>query len=1084
MSTPQHIVFPEQLRINIRTPLGPIRQLGRAASVIHAPLPNCTIDRVSGQLYTRPSGERVLLLQQKATPPARIDEVLIISPGQCGEWLKPQPWTAIAQIPGGAAGLAPAVLQSLTGQFFDIHEQNGNEHSTPGLRPPQIGALYAALAHWTTTSEPATIVMPTGTGKTETMLALFARERLPKLLVIVPTDPLRDQVARKFQTLGVLREFGLIGTAAHFPVVGILKKIPISVAELESFVQPCNVIVTTMAIAGRADNTIQEALARLTSHLFIDEAHHIKAPTWERCREHFCHKPILQFTATPFRNDGKLVDGKPIYTYPLCKAQEEDYFRPITFRPILEFSTAAADEKIAQRAIEQLRSDLQAGFDHLLMARTQEVTHAEQLLPIYEQLAADLHPLLLHSKLPRTAQQNALAGIKNRESRIIICVDMLGEGFDLPQLKIAAIHDAHKSLAVTLQFIGRFTRTLQGVGNATAIANIASPKVEGSLRALYAEDSDWNQLLQVLADNSTQREARRAEFLAQFSTDQPVIPLQNIMPKMSTVIYRTDCKDWNLVALQRLAERMGLYGSLSINQREKVALFVVKNVEQVDWGSVRELANTLWQLYLVHWDENRGVLYIHTSDKDARLDALAEAIAGTSARLIHGEQVFRVFHGLKRIMLMNLGLNHSLSRAVRFTMFVGADIVEALSQAQQQGRIKSNTFGRGFENGEKTTIGCSHRGRIWSYQIAPDISLWVDWCHTIAEKVLDDTISFDKSVLPYLLILKEVTSRPNHIPLMVEWWEELLHRSEEYVSITMGDEQIPFFEVGIEVIDPSETGPLLFRIFTEKHSSAYEVIFTGDKVAYRPLQTDVQINFGTRRSIALSRYFQDEPPVFYFDNGGILMYNRYGEPNNAGRQAFDPDRIEAWDWTGTNITIESQTPQKLSNSIQYRVLQHLQSPTWNVQYDCLIDDDAANEAADIVGLKVDGENLIVHLFHCKYSSEPTTGARVKDLYEVCGQAQRSARWRHDTERLLKNLLLRDNKRVRASGVTRFEKGNPQLLVNIKSRCRFLRPQLAIFIVQPGLSQAQVKTNQLELLANTELYVRETSHAQLRVIASP
>ena len=84
--------------------------------------------------------------------------------------------------------------------------------------------------------------------------------------------------------------------------------------------------------------------------------------------------------------------------------------------------------------------------------------------------------------------------------------------------------------------------------------------------------------------------------------------------------------------------------------------------------------------------------------------------------------MFRVFHNLKRVMLMNLGLNHSLSRAVRFTMFVGADIVEALSQAQQEGRIKSNTFGRGFENGEKATVGCSHRGRIWSYQTAPDIS--------------------------------------------------------------------------------------------------------------------------------------------------------------------------------------------------------------------------------------------------------------------------------------------------------------------------------------------------------------------------
>jgi hypothetical protein len=27
--------------------------------------------------------------------------------------------------------------------------------------------------------------------------------------------------------------------------------------------------------------------------------------------------------------------------------------------------------------------------------------------------------------------------------------------------------------------------------------------------------------------------------------------------------------------------------------------------------------------------------------------------------------------------------------------------------------------------GEKVTVGCSHRGRIWSYRIASDVSQWV-----------------------------------------------------------------------------------------------------------------------------------------------------------------------------------------------------------------------------------------------------------------------------------------------------------------------------------------------------------------------
>jgi len=75
-----------------------------------------------------------------------------------------------------------------------------NKPTYPGLRRPQIGALHAALAHATRSTDPATIVMPTGTGKTETMLALNARQRFERLLVVVPTDALREQIAAKFET--------------------------------------------------------------------------------------------------------------------------------------------------------------------------------------------------------------------------------------------------------------------------------------------------------------------------------------------------------------------------------------------------------------------------------------------------------------------------------------------------------------------------------------------------------------------------------------------------------------------------------------------------------------------------------------------------------------------------------------------------------------------------------------------------------------------------------------------------------------------------------------------------------------------
>ena len=45
-----------------------------------------------------------------------------------------------------------------------------------GLRSAQLGALFAIKSHWTISNETATIVMPTGTGKTETMIAAIISE--------------------------------------------------------------------------------------------------------------------------------------------------------------------------------------------------------------------------------------------------------------------------------------------------------------------------------------------------------------------------------------------------------------------------------------------------------------------------------------------------------------------------------------------------------------------------------------------------------------------------------------------------------------------------------------------------------------------------------------------------------------------------------------------------------------------------------------------------------------------------------------------------------------------------------------------
>jgi len=388
-------------------------------------------------------------------------------------------------------------------------DQNGRVIQR-GLRLPQLGAMHAVASHWTLGGEPAMVVMPTGTGKTEVMIAATIAAQCERVLVIVPSDALRQQTANKFATYGLLERIGIIETLTN-PVVAILSSRP--TREHFDAIRACNVLVTTMSSVGLADAEVQAEFAALFSHIFFDEAHHIEAATWRRFRAHCNNAHTLLFTATPFREDSKPIEGKIIYNFPLSAAQEQGYFGSIRFVEVFEPDSAHADRRIAETATAQLRDDLAAGHDHIMMARASSISAAERLYEdIYSADHADLNPVLLHSQSRQ--RKETLRRVRAGEHKIIICVDMFGEGFDLPNLKVAALHAVHKSIGITLQFVGRFARTREGVGEATFVANVAEDGVPEALENLYQEDPDWGLILADLSYDAIDPQARLSELVA------------------------------------------------------------------------------------------------------------------------------------------------------------------------------------------------------------------------------------------------------------------------------------------------------------------------------------------------------------------------------------------------------------------------------------------------------------------------------------------------------------------------------------------------------------------------------------------
>jgi superfamily II DNA or RNA helicase len=387
----------------------------------------------------------------------------------------------------------------------EVVDGNGNIVQA-GLRVPQIGALHAIAAHWTLGKEPAIVVMPTGTGKTEVMIAAAIAAQSSRVLIVVPSDPLRHQTAEKFISYGLLERLGILDALPN-PVVGVLSSKP-TAAHLEA-IKACNIVVTTMSSIGLAEEPVQKQFASLFSHIFFDEAHHIEAASWRRFRKCCGDAHVLMFTATPFREDGKPLDGRIIYNFPLSSAQEQGYFKKIHFVEVFEPDSSASDEKIAEAAVGRLREDLTAGLSHILMARASKIEKATQLLNDIYSRYADLNPVVIHSKTSKKSL--VLQKIREGHHKIVVCVDMFGEGFDLPNLKIAALHDVHKSIGITLQYIGRFARTAVGVGAATFVANTAEDGVPEALESLYREDADWNMLLADLSFDAINPQAQLSD---------------------------------------------------------------------------------------------------------------------------------------------------------------------------------------------------------------------------------------------------------------------------------------------------------------------------------------------------------------------------------------------------------------------------------------------------------------------------------------------------------------------------------------------------------------------------------------------
>ena len=970
------------------------------------------------------------------------------------------------------------IADSYCGGFKEIIEDDG----ATGLRVPQFGALSSIRASWTISNDAITIVLPTGTGKSETMLAAILAGKIKRALVVVPNKLLRDQTYDRARTWGILREVGCVNRGVLNPNTLCLKS---GFKELESFdvmVESSNIIVSTMSLLNKMSKEQIACLSAKCDLLVVDEAHHISSKTWRELKKEFLNKKILQFTATPYRQDGKLVDGKIAYNFPMHMAIEQEYFKPIEFIAVEEYDENLVDQCIADQAIANLKEDLRNGLNHILLVRANTIERAEFLYENIYSNYSQFNPVIITSKVKASEKKERLFQIKNCESRIVVCVDMFGEGIDIPNLKIAALHDKYKSLPITLQFIGRFARSKKDLGVAKVVANIADVNIMDSLKELYEKDADWNTLLPIKSEKNIQEKLTLQELIAGFDNMSSDIDLKQIRAKVSMKAYTyTDDISWNPEEWDNVLDESNCRSY--INRQEKIMILIEPFSSYQAWTTQRNIKSLNWNFYIIYWNENKKYICINTSDHQ-KGNELLKKIFGEYLIPVRSEIVFRCLADIKRLVFASVGLNSAIDGPVRYKMFAGIDVAEGISESNKNNCYKSNVFGMGYEGDGRISIGCSYKGKIWSRWVE-NISFWKNWCDKVMGKILDN--NNDSKILENVLVPEVISEVPKDmIAYRIDFEESILIDTNNiFISSSFNSYSIHDCELRIgDCIDCKQ----YFKLVCPNEVFSFYLLIEEDKYRFYFVDKDKsepEISKRGKNPIRLSKYFDENPPVIWYVGTSSLQGNVLLKAL-AKKDTFFPNHdVIKWDWNSMNVDIQIESQlgndgSKKIQSIQYATIDKLKK---SGNYSVIFDDDGSGEIADVVAIKEINDEIIVELYHCKYSGGKTPGARITDLYEVCGQAEKSVFWKSDGIELIKRMKYREAKRLGNNGVSRFEFGNMDELNIIQKKMLHRQIKMEIFMVQPGVDSSKISPEMKVVFAGTRDFCKDTFSVSVKLICS-
>lgn len=365
------------------------------------------------------------------------------------------------------------------------------------LRIPQREGWIAIRDHFArpNAAREIGIVLPVGCGKSGLIAIAPYAVRARRVLVIAPGTRIRGQLGadlRSNSPTNFYERCSVLGTAGRHPETVIIESGRVN----DDDIQHCDVSVANIQQISGAEN---RWLDRLPPDFFdlvlVDEAHHNTAASWQQVKQRFPNARIINFSATPTRADGQVMEGQIVYSFQVLRAIEAGYVKRLRAKMLspselryvdrsdgqervigidevrqlgetdAEFrrGIVMSDEtlsSIVDQAIGELRRlRAETGEPRLkIIASALNQAHCIQITEAFR--ARSLRAAYVHSREGAQVNDRVFADLESHQLDAIVQARMLGEGFDHPFLSVAMVGSIFANLSPFVQFVGRVMRSM------------------------------------------------------------------------------------------------------------------------------------------------------------------------------------------------------------------------------------------------------------------------------------------------------------------------------------------------------------------------------------------------------------------------------------------------------------------------------------------------------------------------------------------------------------------------------------------------------------------------------------------------